>query len=352
MFRQFFLIAVLALAPAAPAWCTGAGVGVPAVAAGPGGAEADAPGRRQLWLIPSPEPGVMMRAYLFRPPGDGPFPLAVINHGSEEDPFLRVHQAMPAFDRLTAWFLARGYAVLLPQRPGHGATGGRYLESQGRDCGHARFYEAGLGAARSIAAAIAFMAAEPFIRPGKAVVVGNSAGGWGALALASTNPPDVAAVINFAGGRGGHDPTAPGGSCAPDRLVAAAAAYGRTARIPTLWLYAANDSYFPPALSQRMADAYRAAGGSAEYHLLPALAGDGHGLAFTAEGAAAWGPVVERFVRMTATRERKNGPPMPFGRAPFIDRSPLSPRPLASPRADGAKTMSGPSLRLVDARVN
>jgi alpha-beta hydrolase superfamily lysophospholipase len=31
---------------------------------------------------------------------------------------------MPEFRGLTDWFLGRGYAVLLPQRPGHGATGG------------------------------------------------------------------------------------------------------------------------------------------------------------------------------------------------------------------------------------
>ncbi|HMB75630.1 MAG TPA: hypothetical protein VKN76_04485, partial [Kiloniellaceae bacterium] len=52
-------------------------------------------------------------------------------------------------------------------------------------------------------------------------------------------------------------------NCSPERLVAAAAGFGRTARVPTLWLYAENDSYFPPDLSRRMATAYTAAGGKA-----------------------------------------------------------------------------------------
>src|SRR5262249_16329952 len=47
---------------------------------GPQGAE-EGVGRKQLWLIPSPQSGAMMRAVLYRPPGDGPFPLAVVNHG-------------------------------------------------------------------------------------------------------------------------------------------------------------------------------------------------------------------------------------------------------------------------------
>jgi dienelactone hydrolase len=263
---------------------------------GPQDTEA-AHGRRQLWLIPSPVRGLLMRAYLFRPPGAGPFPLAVINHGSAEDPYLRAKERMPAFHLLTDWFVAHGYAVLLPQRPGHGATGGRYLESQGDDCRSARFYESGIGAAQSIAAAIGFMTTQPFIAPVRIVVVGNSAGAWGALALASTGPKGVSAVVNFAGGRGGHDQNRTGRNCAPDRLVAAAAAYGRTSRIPTLWLYAENDSYFPPALSIKMADAYRAAGGNIDFHLLPAVAGDGHALAFNGSAAAIWTPILEQFLR-------------------------------------------------------
>ena len=274
--------------------------GPPAVLAassapGPQSSEAD-PGRRQLWLIPSPEPGVMMRATLFRPPGEGPFPLAVINHGSEEDPYLRAKQAMPEFRGLTDWFLGHGYAVLLPQRPGHGATGGRYLESQG-DCRSADYHAAGMGGARSIAAAVDFMTAQPFIAPARVVVVGNSGGGWGALALASDSPGNVAAVINFAGGRGGHDQGQAGRNCAPDRLVAAAAAFGKTARIPTLWLYAENDSYFPPDLSARLAEAFRAAGGKVEYHLLPPVGREGHALAQSPGAAASWGPVLEGFLR-------------------------------------------------------
>jgi len=55
----------------------------------------------------------------------------------------------------------------------------------------------------------------------------------------------------------------------PDQLVDAVAEFGRTARVPMLWIYTRNDSYFGPDLSKRMAEAFRAAGGNVEYHLLP-----------------------------------------------------------------------------------
>ena len=86
---------------------------------------------------------------------------------------------------------------------GHGATGGNYLEDQG-GCDEADYARAGRATADEIAAALGFVRKQPFIRPDGIVVVGHSAGGWGALALAGEDPKDVAAIIAFAPGRGGH----------------------------------------------------------------------------------------------------------------------------------------------------
>jgi len=48
---------------------------------GPQGPETGA-SRRQLWFLPIPGERLLMHAIVMRPPGPGPFPLAVINHGS------------------------------------------------------------------------------------------------------------------------------------------------------------------------------------------------------------------------------------------------------------------------------
>ena len=37
----------------------------------------------------------------------------------------------PEYRALAGWLVANGFAVLVPERPGHGATGGKYLEDQG-----------------------------------------------------------------------------------------------------------------------------------------------------------------------------------------------------------------------------
>ena len=50
---------------------------------GPQGEEG-APNREQQWLVPSPDPDTAAHAVLFRPPGEGPFPLALIAHASTQ----------------------------------------------------------------------------------------------------------------------------------------------------------------------------------------------------------------------------------------------------------------------------
>lgn len=252
--------------------------------------------RRQSWLIPAQDRRTLMWTTTFRPPGAGPFPLAVINHGSTGNELQRAGYRLPDYAALTEWLVAHGYAVAVPQRPGHGKTGGPYYEDQG-GCADADFRRAGLNTAASIAAAIDTMTHQPFIRKAGVLVIGQSAGGWGALALASQNYPPVKAVVGFAPGRGGRIDGEAGHNCAPDRLVAAARQFGEKTRIPSLWLYAANDSYFQPELSKRLADAYRMAGGRAEYHLLPPVGAEGHDLIHAREGVALWAPILEKFLK-------------------------------------------------------
>jgi dienelactone hydrolase len=207
--------------------------GIPAVRAseigegspGPQGAE-EGTWRRQLWLIPLPGERLLMHTTVLRPPGPGPFPLAVINHGTSQSSFLRGQFTPSLYEHVSRWFLDRGYAVVLPIRGGHGATGGPYFEDQGR-CESPNYEKAGAATADAIQAPIDYLAAQPFVRKSGVVVIGQSAGGWGALALASRNPPMVRAVINFAGGRGGQAVFRPDNNCAPERLVAAAGIFGR-----------------------------------------------------------------------------------------------------------------------------
>jgi dienelactone hydrolase len=259
------------------------------------GAEGE-PNRLQQWLVPSPDLSPPSHAILFRPPGEGPFPLALIAHASTQNVLRRAQMPQPEYRALAAWLVARGFAVLVPERPGHGATGGKYLEDQG-GCDEADYAKSGRATAEMIAAAMGFARQQPFIRPDGVVVIGHSAGGWGALALASENPKDVAAVIVFAPGRGGRANDFPNQVCAPHTLISAAGEFGKTARVPVTWLVAANDSYFSPVLSRQLADAFRDAGGKVDFRVLDAYGSEGHWLPETEAGVRSAGNELDRALK-------------------------------------------------------
>src|SRR4030088_2440904 len=187
------------------------------------------PDRRQQWLVPSPDSAFPAHAILFRPPGEGPFRLAIVAHATSQNVLRRAQMPQPEYRALAAWLVARGFAVLVPERLGHGVTAGRYLEDQG-GCDEADYISAGRATAGEIAAALDYLRGQPFIRQDGEVIIGHSAGAWGALAMAGENPKTVSAIIAFAPGRGGHANDFPNQVCAPHTLISSAGGFGGGAR--------------------------------------------------------------------------------------------------------------------------
>ncbi|MEI6160867.1 MAG: prolyl oligopeptidase family serine peptidase [Roseococcus sp.] len=242
-------------------------------------------------------PGGIYTRLCAPPPGAPPGRLVVINHGSPPDPAVRpAMRPASCQSEAVRWFTARGHLVAIPMRRGYGQTGGAWAEGYG-NCNAPDYARAGRETARDILATVRAMQARPGTPAGPAIVVGQSAGGWGALALASAEPLEVGRVINMAGGRGGRNNDLPNNVCRPERLVSATSALGLTARMPTLWIYAANDSFFGPALARDMAAAWRLAGAPVAFRPMPAFGRDGHGLFFGQGGSAIWGSEVEAFLR-------------------------------------------------------
>lgn len=243
------------------------------------------PNRRQEWLVPTQDQITPSRAVLFRPAGKGPFRLAVIAHASTQNRLQRAQMPQPEYPALAAALVARGFAVLVPQRLGHGKTGGPYLEDQ-EGCDNAEYGMSARSTAEAITTAMNFLLTQAFVRKDASVVVGHSAGGWGALALTDQSPKSILSIIVFAPGRGGRSNDRAGNICAPDRLIAVATELGEAARIPVTWLVAENDSYFPPEFSKKMSDAFVEAGDDkVDFKVLPAFGKEGHWLAEAGEGA-------------------------------------------------------------------
>jgi dienelactone hydrolase len=228
----------------------------------------------------------------------GAAPLVVINHGSPGVRSLRAQmQPESCSSEAARWFLARGYVVAFPLRRGYGPEGGSWPEDFG-DCNAPDYFRAGLESVRDIDAAVEILTRQPGVRPDNVVIVGDSAGGWGAIAYDSVAHPKVSAFIVMAGGRGGHKDGADNRNCRPDRMTAAAGRYGATATTPMLWIYAQNDSFFDPALAGAVHQAFTDAGGQAQFEQPLAYGEDGHALFFGPKGSDIWGPLVERYLNI------------------------------------------------------
>ena len=251
----------------------------------------------RLIRIPMTVPGpsgpqrLTLEATLYRPAGPGPFPLVVLSHGTPRDPEQRVAQGRLTYNVQSWEFVRMGFAVVIPMRRGYGHSDGAYAEYEGPP-DQANFYEAGVESARDVRATVEYVSSLPFIDPQRLVLAGHSSGGLASLILASQGLPGVRGIINFNGGRG----SAARFNCSPDRLIEACGLAGRTTRVPTLWIYSENDSYFSPRLAREMHAAFQRAGGRGEFVMLPPFCEEGHFLFTDVRGLAQWTPVVNRFL--------------------------------------------------------
>ncbi len=207
-------------------------------------------------------------------------------------PFVTLH---PCSDRAIAWFLRRGFVVVQALRRGYGETGGINADSIG-PCGDPDYVRGGLEGAIDLDATVHAALSLPFVRPGGAIVLGQSAGGWAALAYSSAQHPDVAAFILMAPGNGGHVDGEANVTCEPRRLIEAAGYFGRSSAGGVLWISAANDTRFGPRLVSAMQQAFVAHGGELSAVAVGPFGSDGHTLFFGRGGAAIWGPVVTAYL--------------------------------------------------------
>jgi dienelactone hydrolase len=240
--------------------------------------------------LPDGRPG-KLEAMVTRPAGPGPFPLVVISHGLPRNPMEIALETPESYSGPAILFAQHGYAAVAVNRPGFGRSTGPADMSFG-SCADRHYTTAGLAWGEAVLAALNSLRNEPWVDPQRVVLVGHSAGGFAALGAATHNPAGVVGIIDFAGAVGSPRPDF---VCQPDRLVAAMHQFGMSARVPSLWIFAANDHFFAPPLVRQMFDAFVAGGAPAELDAAPAFGRDGHLLIF-AVAPSPWWPRVADFL--------------------------------------------------------
>jgi len=227
-----------------------------------------------------------------KPDGDGPFPIIILNHGRSSTD--RAHPPRFRYIKQARFFTERGFAVFEPTRIGYGAQGTEFDPEDSGSCNNRNFAPMAEAASTEILAALDYAKKQPYVDPTRVIIVGQSVGGYTTTASAAKNPPGLIAAINFAGGSGGDPGRHPGIPCDGNRLEDMYSLFGKTTKVPMLWIYTENDLYFNPSFSRAWHAAFVKAGGNAEYHLLPPFAENGHTL--FARGIEIWSPIVAEFL--------------------------------------------------------
>jgi dienelactone hydrolase len=244
---------------------------------------------------------VRLEAVIFKPDGAGPFPLAVINHGSTgrgRDPALFT-QTWFAAD-LADFLNERGWMVAFPQRRGRGKSDGLYDEgfSEDRKLGYACDTVRSLrGADRALSdvdAAITALRRRPDVAPTPVLIGGQSRGGVLAVAYAGLNPAQISGVINFVGGW--LSETCESASAVNQALFERGAHYGR----PTIWLYGQGDPFYSIAYSRNNFAAFEKAGGQGSFFEFDGPPNPGHNVYRDPD---LWSGPIDKYLKLQAKAE-------------------------------------------------
>lgn len=236
-------------------------------------------------------PSGKLEITLFTPPGAGPFPLVVYNHGDidMERAYIRHRQRYREFV-VSAPFLERGFAVAIPARPGIGRSSGRYFRSfaaNDADPTYKPRYHS-----QVIAATLAGLRNERDLDLDRVLLSGQSAGGYAVMYANTLALPGVRGIINFSGGRS-NTSSSEAPSFENTMMIRGWAEIGKSARAPVLLVFAENDSRYSANTIRKSAQAFTEAGGSAQLLLLPAQPRDGH---FVHQSPKLWTPALDTFL--------------------------------------------------------
>jgi dienelactone hydrolase len=136
-----------------------------------------------------------IEGYLYKPTGNGPFPVIIYNHGSRKSQ----ERSERPFQYIGSLLTKAGYAVLVPERRGYGKSDGQmFSEEVGSDVG-APFIRRLQAESEDVLAALGYLATVPWVDTARVAIMGWSFGGIVSVFAASHNSRFFA-VINQTGG--------------------------------------------------------------------------------------------------------------------------------------------------------
>jgi pimeloyl-ACP methyl ester carboxylesterase len=246
-----------------------------------------------------------LEVFFAAPKGDGPYPVALLTHGSAGD--LMRPEDIRAESELGYWasnFAHRGYLAVAVMRRGYGLSDGSVVDEDGScaDPDPDKYLQA---QADDLEAVLKAIASRKDADMSRIVGIGQSVGGAAMLALSARKAYPLSAIISVSGGlyhwegTDGVMPFDAFGNCGKyeQALIRAIGEYAQGSKVQALWLYAENDPYFPPSLVSQMQDSWKKNGGSVVVGMFPPNLIDGHRIFFENRGRSLLLPAIDKFLR-------------------------------------------------------
>ena len=233
-----------------------------------------------------PSGNLVLHGFIYKPPGKGPFPAVLWNHGSERRPGW--------LPDLAPLFISQGYVLFIPHRSGQGRSPGEYImdqlaranESGGLHARNKKLVELMEAQLEDQIAALAFLKGMPDVDAERIAVAGCSFGGIQTVLMAERGL-GLRAAIDFAGAAQTWEESPE----LRDRMIKAV----RQAQMPVLFVQAKNDYDLAP--SRTLAAEMEKVNKPHESLVFPPFgktAQDGH--EFCVQGEEIWAPKVFSFL--------------------------------------------------------
>ncbi len=259
---------------------------------------------------------------VYRPPGDGPFPLVVFNHGrATRDK--RASQGRYRPETAARYLVAKGFVVLVPTRIGYWETYGNF---DPENSGCKSIEPMSLAASDQVLATVEFAKTLPYVDTSRWLVAGQSVGGLTTVATVGRAPQGLLGGINFSGGTGGNPDLNPGRPCNPGAVTEYWGTIAKNATVPMLWLYWENDKFWGADIPKTWHRAWVDGGAQAIFSSFGPSGSNGHfGLN---DDMDHWLPVVDVFLAQLGFDRPamvKAPPPSTFAALDAADAVPVSP---------------------------
>lgn len=213
----------------------------------------------------------LLEAVIYRPLDDKHHPVMIFTHGRNGPYPPKNPKEYLSYNRVCKYFAGEGLAVMYVIRRGFGNSEGSTMDEYKETS-----LLSGLEMVKDLSAAVDYIKTKDYVLKDKFIIAGHSQGGCAALSSSIVKIDGVTCVINFSGATNyANAPRIPNWQRVVNREFAEnCKVLGKSNKVPTLWIYGADEPNRTISETKAMFDTFVLSGGNAKLMILPGIGHD------------------------------------------------------------------------------